>query len=82
MLALSSAIGLREYRRIKPPPPDLLERVKSAFVAASHSDPAKTSGLVSLRRATGWKILLANDSAQYDFRLLYDGDLVFLVGIN
>jgi hypothetical protein len=82
VLALSSAISLRAYRRIKPTPPDLLERVQNAFVTATHSDPSKTPGLVSLRRATGLKTLLPNDNPQYDYRLLYDHDVVILIGIN
>jgi hypothetical protein len=82
MLGLSSAVGLRAYRRINPTPLDLLERVQNAFRASTHSDPCKTPGLVSLRRATGLKTLLPNDNAQYDYRLLYDRDLVFLIGIN
>ena len=82
VLALSSAIGLRTYWRIKPTPPDLLESAQNAFVAATCSDPGKTPGLVSLRRATGVKTLLTNDNPQYDYRLLYDRDVVFLIGIN
>jgi len=82
VLALSSAIGLRAYGRIKPTPPDLLERVQNAFVAATNSDPGKTPGLVLFRRATGWKTFLPNDNAQYDYRLLYDRDVVFLIGLN
>jgi hypothetical protein len=82
VFALSSAIGLRTYWRIKATPPDMLERVQNAFVAATHSDPGKTPGLVSLRRAAGLKTFLPNDNAQYDYRLLYDHDVVYLVGIN
>jgi hypothetical protein len=81
-LALSSAIGLRAYWRIQRTPPDLLERVQNAFVVATDSDPDKTPGLVSFRRASGWKTFLPNDNAQYDYRLLYDRDVVFLIGIN
>ena len=82
LLALSSAIGLRAYWRISPAPPDLLQRVQNAFVTATRSDPGKTPGLVSLRRATGLKTFLPNDNVQYDYRLLYDRDVVFLIGIN
>ena len=77
-----SAIGLRGYWSIKRTPPDLLERVQNAFVTATHSDPDNTPGLVSLRRATGLRMLLPNDHAQYDYRLLYGRNVVFLIGIN
>ncbi len=49
---------------------------------ASRSDPLQTPDLVAMQRETGLKLLLPNDDAQYDYRLLFDRDLVFLVGIN
>jgi hypothetical protein len=82
LLALSSALSLRASWYIPPTPPDQLVRVQNAFDAATHSDPDKTPGLVALRRTTGLKTFLPNENAQYDYRLLYDRDVVFLIGIN
>ena len=82
LLALSSALSLRAFLRIPPTPPDVLERVQKAFDIATHSDPAKTPELAALRRATGLNTFLPNENTQYDYRLLCDRDVVFLIGIN
>jgi hypothetical protein len=81
-LAITSLVGLRRYRAVACTPPNIQERVKSAFLKASRSDPLQTPDLVAMQRDTGLKLLLPNDDAQYDYRLLFDRDLVFLVGIN
>lgn len=82
LLAVSSALSLRASLRIPPTPTDLLERVQNAFDTASHANPEKTPGLIALRRTVGLKTFLPNENAQYDYRLLYDRDVVFLVGIS
>jgi hypothetical protein len=52
------------------------------FVTALRSNPPATAGLVSLHRDSGIPAWLPNEDAQYDYRLLRDADLIFLVGIN
>jgi hypothetical protein len=81
-LAITSLIAFSRYRSTQAPLPDAKLQVASAFSKATRSDPAKTPGLIALQRETGLKLLVPNDDAQYEFRLLFEKDLVFLIGIN
>jgi hypothetical protein len=81
-LAITSLLAFSRYRSTRAPLPDAKLQLASAFSKATRSDPAKTPGLIALQRETGLKLLVPNDDAQYEFRLLFEKDLVFLIGIN
>lgn len=81
-LAITSLLSLSRYRSTPAPPADVKQQVVAAFSKATESDPAKTPGLIALQRETGLKLLVPNDDAQYEFRLLFEDDLIFLIGIN
>jgi hypothetical protein len=81
-LLISTLLGFSRNRSAQSAPPDVQARVEATFSKAVRSKPAQTPGLIALQRATGLKLLVSNDNAQYDFRLLFDHDLVFLIGIN
>jgi hypothetical protein len=82
ILAASSLVGLSRYRAVRSTPPDFREQVENAFLKASRSDPSETPGLIALQRATGPQLLIPNEETQYEYRLLFDQDLAFLIGIN
>jgi len=81
-LAISSLLSLKAFRVVQSVETSIKEQVATAFFKATRSDPAHTPGLIALQRATGLKLLLANKNAEYDYRLLFDQNLVFLIGIN
>jgi hypothetical protein len=81
-LAISSLMKLRRYRAMRSVSSDFLKQARNAFFAATRNNPSETAGLVALQRSIGWKFLLPNDDLQYDYRLLFDRDLVFLLGTN
>jgi hypothetical protein len=81
-LAINSLLRFLAYRKVQHPPQDVQEQVASAFSKATKSDPTKTPGLIALQRETGVKLLVPKDDAAYEFRLLFEKDLVFIIGIN
>jgi hypothetical protein len=80
--AFAAWAGLRTYRTVGSAPLDIQVFVGAAFTQASSGDPAKTPGLVALRRPSNLWSALTKRHEDYDYRLLFDRDMVFLIGIR
>jgi hypothetical protein len=79
-LAFVAGARLRSYRIVASVPAQSQELVRTAFIKGSRSDPATTPELVALRRSSSLWSVLTRRAEDYDYRLLFDQDLVFLIG--
>jgi hypothetical protein len=81
-LVFAAMVRLRAYRSAACTPLHTQELVRAAFIQASRAVPANTPGLVALRHPSSLWSTLTKRHENYDYRLLLDGDLVFLIGVK
>ena len=80
-LVFAAVVRLRAYRSAACTPLHTQELVR-AFIQASRAVPSSTPGLIALRRPSSLWSTLTKRYEDYDYRLLLDGDLVFLIGVK